>query len=258
MEERRREILREVEEKGRVRVAELSRRFGCSEVTIRNDIKTMDMEGLLMRTHGGAVKLDKEPERKYSAESIYRNTERKKRIAACAYEFIEDRDTIIIDDASSSFYLALHIKEHPEKRLAVVPNSLLVGNELAGVAHVELYMVGGHVGGHLAATMGDAALSNMEQFHVDKGFIGIHSINFDVGLTSIATPQMQVKKAILKAANEVYVLADSSKFGGGYVSVICPMNAVHKIITDDEVAKEYIRKAQQMAVPLVIARKERG
>ncbi len=253
MQERRRSILREVEEKGKVRVAELSKRFGCSEVTIRNDIRSMDMEGLLVRTHGGAVKLDKEPERKYSAESIYRNTERKRRIAACAYEFIEDRDTIIIDDASSSFYLAEHIKHHAKKRLAVVTNSLLVGNELAGISHVELYMVGGHVGGHLAATMGEAALSNIEQLHVDKGFIGVHSINFDVGLTSIATPQMQVKSAILKAAGEVYVLADSSKFGGGYVSVICPIRDVHKIITDDEVSKEYIRKAQQMSVPLVIA-----
>lgn len=136
----------------------------------------------------------------------------------------------------------------------VVTNSLLVGNELAGVSHVELYMVGGHVGGHLAATMGDDALSNIELFHVDKGFIGIHSINFDVGLTSIATPQMQVKKAILKSAGETYVLADSSKFGGGYVSVICPMRDVYKIITDDEVSREYIRKAQQLEVPLVIAR----
>ena len=79
---------------------------------------------------------------------------------------------------------------------AAVTNSLLVGNELAAVRHVELYMIGGHVGGHLAATMGDAAIENMEKFHVDKGFIGVHSINFDVGLTSIATPQMQVKSDI--------------------------------------------------------------
>ena len=83
---------------------------------------------------------------------------------------------------------------------AIVTNSLLVGNELAAVRHVELYMIGGHVGGHLAATMGDAAIENMEKFHVDKGFIGVHSINFDVGLTSIATPQMQVKRAIFEAS----------------------------------------------------------
>ncbi|WP_302955759.1 DeoR/GlpR family DNA-binding transcription regulator [[Clostridium] scindens] len=253
MEERRRAILQKLDEKGRVRVAELSKEMGYSEVTIRNDIKNMDVEGLLQRVHGGAIKREESPVRKYSAESIYRHIDRKKQIAACAYNKIEDRDTIIIDDASSSFYLAIHIKNHPEKRVAVVTNSLLVGNELAGVKHVELYMVGGHVGGHLAATMGDAALENIKDFHVDKAFIGVHSINFEVGLTSIATPQMQVKHAILKAAGKVYVLADSSKFGGGYLSVICPLTDVYMIITDDEVAKENIKKARELNIPLVIA-----
>lgn len=171
MEERRNEILKELDRKGRVKVTDLSKEFGCSEVTIRNDIKAMDIEGLLKRTHGGAVKVETETERKYSAETIYRNVTQKKRIA-------------------------------------VVTNSLIAGNELAGVGHVEL---------------------------------------------SIATPQMEVKKAILKAAEKVYVLADSSKFGGGYLSVICPTNEVDKIITDDGVSKEDIQKAKELDVPLVIA-----
>ena len=154
MQERRNAILQELNEYGKVKVADLSKKLECSEVTIRNDIKSMDKEGLLKRTHGGAIRLDEKVQRKYSAESIYRNTEKKCQIAACAYAYIEDRDTIIIDDASSSFYLALYIKEHPEKRIAVVTNSLLVGNELAGMRHVELYLIGGHVGGHLAAVAG--------------------------------------------------------------------------------------------------------
>lgn len=171
MEERRNEILKELDRKGRVKVTDLSKEFGCSEVTIRNDIKAMDIEGLLKRTHGGAVKVEKETERKYSAETIYRNVTQKKQIA-------------------------------------VVTNSLIAGNELAGVGHVEL---------------------------------------------SIATLQMEVKKAIMKAAEKVYVLADSSKFGGGYLSVICPTNEVDKIITDDGVSKEDIQKAKELDIPLVIA-----
>lgn len=171
MEERRNEILKELDRKGRVKVTDLSKEFGCSEVTIRNDIKAMDIEGLLKRTHGGAVNVETETERKYSAETIYRNVTQKKRIA-------------------------------------VVTNSLIAGNELAGVGHVEL---------------------------------------------SIATPQMEVKKAIMKAAEKVYVLADSSKFGGGYLSVICPTNEVDKIITDDGVSKEDIQKAKELDIPLVIA-----
>lgn len=254
MEERKRAILRELRENGTIKVAQLSKKLGYSEVTIRKDIKAMDEQGLLQRTHGGAVVIENMiPERRYAPESIYRHTERKRKIAACAYDLIEDRDTIIIDDASSSFYLALYIKEHPEKRIAVVTNSLLAGAELAGVPHVELYLVGGHVEGHLPATMGDAAIENMEHFHVDKAFIGVHSINFDVGFTSIATPQMQVKKAIIHATNKIYVLADSSKFGGGYLSVICPIHAVDKIITDDEVSRENIKKAQELGISMVIA-----
>lgn len=171
MEERRNEILKELDRKGRVKVSDLSKEFGCSEVTIRNDIKAMDIEGLLKRTHGGAVKVETETERKYSAETVYRNVTQKKQIA-------------------------------------VVTNSLIAGNELAGVGHVEL---------------------------------------------SIATPQMEVKKAIMKAAEKVYVLADSSKFGGGYLSVICPTNEVDKIITDDGVSKEDIQKAKELDIPLVIA-----
>lgn len=171
MEERRNEILKELDRKGRVKVTDLSKEFGCSEVTIRNDIKAMDIEGLLKRTHGRAVKVETETERKYSAETIYRNVTQKKQIA-------------------------------------VVTNSLIAGNELAGVGHVELL---------------------------------------------IATPQMEVKKAIMKAAEKVYVLADSSKFGGGYLSVICPTNEVDKIITDDGVSKEDIQKAKELDIPLVIA-----
>ncbi len=171
MEERRNEILKELDRKGRVKVTDLSKEFGCSEVTIRNDIKAMDIEGLLKRTHGGAVKVETETERKYSAETIYRNVTQKKQIA-------------------------------------VVTNSLIAGNELAGVGHVEL---------------------------------------------SIATPQMEVKKAIMKAAEKVYVLADSSKFGVGCLSVICPTNEVDKIITDDGVSKEDIQKAKELDIPLVIA-----
>lgn len=254
MQERRRAILQELEEYGKVKVAQLSEELNCSEVTIRNDIKAMEKEGLLQRTHGGAIALEQERKRKYSAESIYRHVDRKKAIAASAYEYIDDRDTIILDDASSSFYLALHIKQHPEKHVAIVTNSLLVGNELEGVKHVELYMIGGYVGGHLAATMGEAAVANMAQFHVDKAFIGVHGINFDVGLTSIGTPQMQVKQAILNSAEQVFVLADSSKFGGGYLSVICPLQKIHKVITDKEVDEKYIRLAAKKQVSMVVSK----
>ena len=109
------------------------------------------------------------------------------------------------------------------------------------------------MGGNLAATIGDEAVEDISRFHVDKAFIGVHGINFDVGITSVATSQMQVKQAILKATEKIYVLADSSKFGGGYLSVICPLKDVYQIITDNQVNKDYVNRAEAEEIPLVLA-----
>ncbi len=252
--ERRKLILEALEEHGKVRVSELSEDLRCSEVTIRNDIKIMDKEGVLLRTHGGAIKIEDSTSRKYNVESIYKKQSQKRAIAASAYEFIKDRDTIIIDDASTSFYLAKYIKEHSEKKIAIVTNSLLVGIELAQVKHVQLFMIGGQVGGTLSATLGETAVNGLREIKVDRAFIGVHGINFDVGITSVGSPQMQVKKAILKSAEEVYVLADSSKFNGGYLQVICPLKDIYKVITDGKVKSEHVTQAAKMGVSMVVAR----
>lgn len=253
MEERRRKILHVLEEKGKVRVNELSEELGCSEVTIRNDIKCMERAGLLIRTHGGALRIEETPMKRYSAESIYQDTDTKKAIAACAYKYIQDRDTIIIDDTSTSFYLALYIKLHSEKRIAVVTNSLIVGNELSGLDYVELYLVGGPVGGRIAATMGDEVIADISRFRVDKAFIGAHSINLEVGITSTASPQVQVKQAMVKAADKVFALGASSKFGGGYLSVICPLKRIYMIITDANVDQAYVGQAEREGLLLKTA-----
>ncbi len=250
--ERREIILDKLEQEGKVSVNELSELLNCSKVTIRSDIRMLEEENKLVRVHGGAVKRE-ENFPKYRAKSIYRNVEEKKAIAACAYHFIEDQDTLIIDDASSSFYLALYIKAHPEKHLAVVTNSLLVANELADVEHVDLLMIGGYVGGRLAATLGEAAAEAISKVHVDKAFIGVHGINFDCGLTSLATPQKQIKQAILKTTDQVYVLADSSKFDNGFMTVICPFDKIKKIITDSKISEEQRMKAAKNNVCLVVA-----
>lgn len=251
---RREMILNEVNSAGRVKVTQLSRMMNCSEVTIRNDIKALQKEGLLKRTHGGAVCLEEPKEkRKHSVENIYRNERQKKQIAVRAYEYIEDGDAIILDDSSSAYYLACYIKVHPQKRINVVTNAVSIATELVDCRHVDVFLVGGFVGGYLAATMGEMVVETIRKLKVDKAFIGVHSVNFEIGLTSMATPQIEIKKAILETAGRVYVLADGSKFGGGYVSVICPIDEVEKIITDPSISNEYIIEARKRNIPLEVS-----
>ena len=140
-----------------------------------------------------------------------------------------------------------------QKRLAVVTNSILAVSELAGLAHIDLYVVGGSVGGNLPASLGTKANEDISRFKVDKAFIGVHSVSFEAGITAITDAQMQMKQAILKTTQKVIVLADSSRFGGGYFSVICPISSVFRIVTDSAVSDDIVRRAALRGVPLVKA-----
>ena len=85
---------------GSVKVAELSRELNCSEVTIRSDIQKLEDKGLAKRIHGGAVKVGGQLMVPFDAGNVFKNSDRKRRIAWKAYEYIEDQDTIILDDSS--------------------------------------------------------------------------------------------------------------------------------------------------------------
>lgn len=235
---------------GSVKVSELSRELKCSEVTIRSDIQKLEDRGLAKRVHGGAVKSGGQLMVPYDAGNVFKNSDKKRRIAQKAYEYIEDQDTVILDDASVCFYLAQCIRDNPSKHLLVITNSLASAGILSHLGHVELFVLGGQVGGKLAATMGDLAINSLSGFRANKAFISAYGINFSVGLTSIGSPQMQVKKAILAASDQIYVMADSSKFGGGYVMVVCPLSEIRGIITDNEIKSEYLEEAKRQRVQI--------
>lgn len=152
-----------------------------------------------------------------------------------------------------SYFLACEISERTEKRIAVLTNSLPSALILANCTHVELYIIGGHVGGQLPATMGNQAVEAFGSVCVDKAFISVHSINPGVGLTSIGTPQMQIKKTIFKTTSKVIVLADSSKFGAGYLEVVCPIQDAYHIVTDSNLDENYIEWLKENNISFELA-----
>lgn len=239
-----------LEQRGSVKVADLSKELNCSEVTIRSDIQKLEERGLAKRIHGGAVKAEEQLMISYNMGNVNKKKEEKIKIAKKAFDYIKDQDTIILDDASVNYYLALEIKENPVKHLIVITNSLICAGVLAEADHVELFVLGGQVGGKLAAVMGDVVINTLSNFHANKAFISAHGVNFSAGVTSIGSPQMQVKKAILQASDEVYLLVDSSKFGGGYILVVCPLDRIERIITDKSIKAEDLELAMEQQVKI--------
>ena len=99
-------IIDEVQTNGIVKVAEISGRLGCSEVTIRNDIRKLDQQGVLKKTYGGAVRKENGLSVEFIPGEYFLNSDKKYRIAKRAYEYIEGGDSIIIDDSTTGYYLA--------------------------------------------------------------------------------------------------------------------------------------------------------
>lgn len=243
-------IIEEVQEKGQVKVADLSGRLGCSEVTIRNDIRRLDQQGVLKKTYGGAVRKEEGLSVQFNPGEFYLNSREKHRIAVRAYEYIGNKESIIIDDSTTGCYLAKHIKEHEEKQMTVVTNSLYCAAELSSARHVELFLVGGYVMANPPSALDNITAGGVKQFHVDKAFVGVNGINLNIGLTSMGAPQMEVKREMIRAADETYVIADSSKFGSGNLFTVCTMDDVSRIITDDGVSKEKVALARKLNIEM--------
>ncbi len=241
-------ILQEVNTYGSVKVTDLSEQFNISEVTIRNDIRRLDEQGLLKKIYGGAVKTEERLAAEFFPGEYYLNADKKLRIAAKAYEYINNRDSIIIDDSTTGSYLAGYIRENTDKRLIVVTNSILSIALLCDCNHVELFVAGGHVIGHPPASLDSITISALDKYRVDKAFVGVNGINLNLGLTSIGTPQMDVKRKIIDLAGQTFVLADSSKFGNGNMFTVCPIEKVHKIITDRDISHSTLKVAASKGV----------
>lgn len=250
--DRERYIMEQLDRFGTVKVVELSRQLGLSEVTIRSDIRSMEQKGMLKRVHGGAVRVREQLPLFIAPGNVLKKADEKRRIAAKAYEYIENEDTIILDDSSINYYLAENIRNGDKSRLVVITNSLAVAVILSDIENVITFMVGGQIGGKLPAAMGEVTVNTINNFKADKAFISAHGLNFEVGITSIGTPQMQVKKAILGAADKIYVMLDSTKFSDGYIMTVCPLSRITKIITDDGISPGYRNLAMDKRVDIDI------
>lgn len=243
-------ILRELEQRGSIRVKSLSAELQCSEVTIRNDILRLEQKGYLKRIHGGAVYKQDGLSITFPLGEYLTRREEKARIAIRAYQYINNRDSIIIDDSTTGYYLAKVIKRNPDKRIIVVTNSLVSAAELSSASHVELFVVNGHVVGAPPSILDNFAIESLRQFNVSKAFIGVNGINLSKGLASLGAIQRDVKKAIISSSEELYVLADHTKFEGSCLFSVCGMDAVTRIIMDDGVTQAIRDEAKALGTPI--------
>lgn len=210
-ENRQNKIYEKIQKFGAVTTSNLVSEFNVSIETIRRDLLSMEEQGLLKRVHGGAV--EKLSMKQFSSLK-QRNkefSEEKRNLSLNATRFVKDGDLIAIDEGSTAISFAQILKEK-FTNLTVVTHSLEVFNILCYHKDFEVILCGGYFNKEENAFYGSLALDTLRKIHVQKAFIFPSAISIEFGICDYQEDLYQIQRQMLKCADSIYVLADSSKF----------------------------------------------
>lgn len=247
--ERCEKIVQMVDERGSMRVAELSEIFKVTEETIRRDLDKLEQAGRLMRSHGGAVSLQGQSHETPFIEREVTNVEEKKQIAKEAVRYVQPRDRIILDASTTAWYMASLLPDIP---LTVLTNSIKVATELANKEKIEVISTGGILSSRSMSFVGPLAESCLDLYHVNKAFLSSKGVHLTRGATESNEMQGRLKKRMISIADEVFLLADYSKFGVNEFTQVAPCDAFHTIITDHQAERSYLEQLQEQYATRVI------
>ena len=244
--ERRDEILKILGDREYVTVAEFSRLLSVSAVTIRTDLTSLEESGLLMRTHGGAMKSSMKGEARLISNTMIENEMEKKAIAEKAASLIKPGNTIIIDSGSTTIHLIEHLKG---KNITVVTNNLLVLEKLKSEDDIKIIALGGSLRRESMGTVGPLAEMAIKALNVDIYFMGAAAYNRS-SITSSDISESSLKRDMMDAADKVVFLADSSKFGKRAFSNICSWHDIDTFISD-KMDGEFKKELEEMGVEVI-------
>ncbi len=236
-EERRARLMKIINEQGYVQVTDLVEEFGVTPVTIRRDLQIMEMEGLLIRKRGGAVRRSQgvTMELPYIIKQV-QNVDIKKRIAEVALGMVEDGYSIILDSGSTTFELAQQLVT--KTRLSVVTNDLYIATKLAANPDINLICTGGVARSNVFSLQGAIAESCFRNLRVEITFLGADAIHPDGGIYNVNIDEVSVKHAMIESAPKVVLLVDSSKFEVCGFAKICTLSQIDTVITDAGISPE--------------------
>lgn len=234
---RKADLVSYVTESGQVSVAELADRFGVSADTIRRDLDSLDAQGVVIRTHGGAVSTSLVPRADTGTDVRARlHPEAKRRIGEKAAEYVTDGASVIINGGTTTLEAVEHLRA---KRLRIVTNNLLLPTRIAESSVDEIFFVGGPVRAASKTTVGplSSALGTERAgdfgVHCDVALIGVGAVSVKQGFSTSDLAEAQLMRDMLHHADKVVVLADSWKFGRSLFARVGELDAADVVVTDE-------------------------
>jgi DeoR/GlpR family transcriptional regulator of sugar metabolism len=250
---RRRQILDLVKSDGSAHVNTLARTFGVSAVTIRNDLAQLEATGDLLRDRGGAITAPAPRQVKYLLglnERATLNLNAKQRIGKAAAALVQPGDTIIMDAGTTVVEMAPHLAT--VRPLTIVTNALNAALTIGAAGDAQVILLGGMLSREASSTVGPLTEQTLADLSVGKVFLGTQALDLTDGLTDTTLEIAQTKRAMIKAARQVILLADSAKWDHTGFIKVAPLAEVDVLISDQKFPAKARAAVEQMGIRLVL------
>ncbi len=241
-----------LQQRGQATVAELVTLLDVSRDTVRRDLDGLEQQGLLVRTHGGAVRKD----RMVRVDTTLglrmdAHAEAKRRIGQAAASLVRDGETLILNGGSSTVVFAAALGER--RRLTVVTNNLRVPPVTPEAAVRAVYVLGGTYWAVSQVTIGPIGLPGISGFGVDTAVIGVTGMS-SAGITMGRLEEATETAGMIEAAKRTIVLADRSKFDVSAFARIAPWSSVDHLVTDAPPPPELAEALERAEVDVLVCR----
>ncbi len=252
-EERRQAMAELVAERGRQSVAALAERFDVTQETIRRDLSALERMGLVRRLHGGVVPASSLTVIESAlAERDQTGTAEKERIAHAALELLPPAGgTVLLDAGSTTSRLAALLPR--DHRMSVFTHAVPAAARLALMPQVELHMLPGRVRLTTQAAVGADTVDVLGRLRADVAFVGTNAISVEHGLSTPDADEAAVKRAMVRSARQVVVLADASKIGNDSTVRFADLADIDVLVTDAAIDEVDRKELEAEGVTVVVA-----
>ncbi len=251
-EERWRAILNLLDTHGKIRVNELAEKMNVSEATVRRDLETMQGQGLLQRTHGGAMLTTQPTALEISFdESQTRLLPEKIAIGKEAAKLVNPGESIIIESGSTTLEFARFLVDISP--LTVLTNSLAIARELSVNKDIEIMVLGGTLRRQSASLVGPWVAEILKHIRVDKAFLGVNGISIGFGMSAPNPFTAESRKAMMAAARQKVALADHNKLGVENLYFVAKMEDLDILITDSGASADSVENIIATGVEVIQA-----
>jgi DeoR family transcriptional regulator of aga operon len=243
-----------LQQSGSVAVDDLSAKLGVSVVTIRRDLDTLEEQGLLRRTHGGAVSIEPlfyEPfkrDRAFLAQ-VEKMADEKRRIGRAAAALITPGETVAVTPGTTT---AEVIRGLPlNYNITVVTNTANIVMELSKRKDVDVFVTGGHLHGEWFSLVGPTAIRSLENMLIHTLFIGADGIDSQWGVSAFSSDEAELNGTMVKHARRNIAVVDHTKFGIVANWRICETGTLHTLITDTGATQKMIAPFQKLGIQVI-------